>query len=154
MKRLIFLTWLIPIFIFGQSMKADYEIADSLIAGSDTLHTWNTSYGYVGYDIGEWWICAKDTGTASGSIKDSAGVWAGSIRNNIRTGSAVDTFWTRVWFKDSVGNNTNVIQASGVQSRWLPLISMPRLLKIELINAQFVSGRRWDYFIEGKRRIR
>lgn len=154
MKTWIFLIILFPLVICGQSMKPDYEIADSLVSGTDTSHTWNTSYGYVGYDIGEWWICAKDTGTVPGSITDSVAVWAGSIRHNIRTGDAVDTFWTKIWLKDSVGNNTNVIHASGVSSRWLPLIAMPRLLKIESVNAEIVNGRRWDYLIEGKRRTR
>ena len=148
MKKWILLIALIPVLLNGQAIRSDFEISDSLKGGTDTLNIHYMGFGGGGYEMGKWWIAAKDTGA---TYKDSAAVFAGHIRYHIRTGSAIDTFWTRIWLKDSVGNNTNVIQASATQSYWIPLLTMPVLLKFELINAEFVNSRRWDYTVQGKK---
>lgn len=149
MKKLIFLLILIPIFLKAQYVLPDFEIADSLVAGTDTSQVINLSFGGTdGYSMGEWWIAAKDTGS---TYKDSVAMFAGFVRHNVRTYASVDTFWTRIMFKDSVFGNVGVIQASATQSLWTPLVNMPFLLKIDLINAEFVDGRRWDYTIQAKK---
>jgi hypothetical protein len=150
MKKLIFALILIPVIVLkAQYTYPDFEIADSLKGGTDTTQIINTNYGGGNpFGIGEWWIAAKDTGS---TYTDSVAVFAGWIRRNPRSYAVTDTFWTRIMFKDSAWNVINVLNAPATESSWTPLMNMPFLLKLTMINAQFVNSRRWDFAIQGKK---
>lgn len=149
MKRLIFALILIPVMLKAQYTYPDYEIADSLKGGTDTTQIINTNYGGSNpFGIGEWGIAAKDTGS---TYTDSIAVFAGWVRRDPRTYAVTDTLWTRIMFKDSAWNVQNVLSASATESFWTPLMNMPFLLKLTMINAEFVNSRRWDFAIQGKK---
>lgn len=139
MKTLLFLI-LLTITVNAQ----DLLVADSLLTAS-TSDIYKTNYAL---DMGEWYIVAKDTGA---TVTDSIKIYRGTVRKNKYTAAIIDTLWTQIPVKDPSFEDQTIIAAANSTTVWIPLSALPRLLKIQLSNATAVTGRKWEYVIEGNK---
>ena len=137
MKTLFFLV-LLAMTIPAQ----DLSIADSLKT-TDITNIHKTGYAL---DMGEWYIVAKDTGA---TVTDSIKIYRGTVRKNKFTKAAIDTLWAQIPLKDPAYADKTLIATANSTTVWIPMSALPGLLKIELANATSVTGRKWEYVIEG-----
>jgi hypothetical protein len=119
---------------------------DTLVAGGDTSLIINTRYRY-----NYWSVTIRDTGA---SFTDSLKLYTGSIRYSA-TGAVIDTLWNtrpvelRKYGAWSVLDTTAV----GVNATTTHFINAPifELLKVVLVNQQFITGRKVAIVVTGKR---
>lgn len=150
MKTLLFL-----VLLTMTTVAQDFFVADSLVSGIDTITIGTKTVikdsivivetGYA-LDMGEWYIVGKDTGA---SYTDSIKVYRGSIRKNPFSKLAVDTLWTQIPLKDPSFEDQTIIAAANSTTVWIPMSQLPKLLKLEMVNAEVVSGRKWEFVVEG-----
>jgi len=140
MKTILLFLFTVPI-LFGQTGKY-LAIFDSLKTG-DTTYTYN----FFG-EYSEYWVTGNDTGA---SITDSVLAYGGTIRTF--QGQAKDTSWVQLPVRDSTFSLRTYMAKANGNTQWKILKSNGlQLLKLVMTNAQYLSGRRWKFFIEAVKR--